>query len=221
MPNEGIAYYRGHLPDMIRWVHTSGKACALNVAGFSTDEYVQLASMGSEAGIDFVELNFGCPNVSENGTQKPIVSFDPDAIEEIITAVGEATDVPLLCKLSPYSNPAELARVAETIGGTGRVAGVTTSNTFPNGLMMEGGEPVIASGTGGVSGNAMLPIGLGQVRQFRQHLPEDVAVIGVGGVESKEDADLYFQAGASAVQAATLIVRDGHQAIDSIVKKPD
>ena len=49
-------------------------------------------------------------------------------------------------------------------------------------------------------------------------MPESVKIIGVGGIESSMTADLYFQSGASMVQAATLIVREGHQAIDRLIK---
>lgn len=44
-----------------------------------------------------------------------------------------------------------------------------------------------------------------------------MAIVGVGGIETKEDVELYKQAGASGVQAATLIVRDGHGAIERLV----
>lgn len=136
---------------------------------------------------------------------------------EIVNRVSEVTDIPLTLKLSPYSNPSELREVAEAIAASGKVAGVVTSNTFANGYMEQNGEPVIASEYGGVSGRALFPIALGQVRQFRQILPEEIVVIGVGGIESKDDVSHYQQAGADAVQAASLIVRDGHQAIDKLV----
>ncbi len=217
MPNGGLEFYRTNLPEMIMIAHKADKKLALSVAGFSTAEYVSLAELAEEVGVDLLELNFGCPNVSVDGKQKPIVSFDPETLNEIIQAVSEVTKVPLAIKVSPYSNPAELAKVAEVINNSGKVSAVVTSNTFPNGYQTEGGEPVIASKFGGVSGSAMLRISLGQVRQFRNALADDIAVIGVGGVENAEDAKQYFDAGAEIVQCATLIVRDGHQAIDKVV----
>jgi len=217
MPNNGAAFYREHLPEMISLAHESGKKFILSVAGFAPDDYAQLATLADEAGVDILELNLGCPNVSVGGEQKPIVSFDTIAMTEIIDRVSEATDIPLTLKLSPYSNPSQLKEVAEAIAASGKVAGVVTSNTFANGYMEERGQPVIASEYGGVSGRALFPIALGQVRQFRRALPEEIAVIGVGGVESKDDVNRYLQAGADGVQAATLIVRDGHHAINKLV----
>jgi dihydroorotate dehydrogenase (fumarate) len=217
MPNGGLEFYRTNLPEMIEVAHKAGKKFALSVAGFSTAEYVSLAKLAEEPKVDLLELNFGCPNVSIDGKQKPIVSFDAASLNEIIEAVSEVTTIPLMIKLSPYSNPAELVSVAETINNSGKVSAVVTSNTFPNGYQTEKGEPVIASKFGGVSGSAMLAISVGQVRQFRNSLSEDIAVVGVGGVESVEDAKQYFNAGAEMVQCATLIVREGHQAIDRAV----
>lgn len=220
MPNGGMEYYQEHLPGMVARTHESGKLFTASIAGFTQEEYVELARMADEAGVDNIEMNFGCPNISKEGKQKPIVSFDIEAMQSTVAAVYEATDIPINVKLSPYSNPAELKRVADMITESNQAAGVVTANTFPNGFMMENGQPVLAAGLGGVSGRAMLPVSLGQVQQFRQRLPEDIPVIGVGGIESKADADMYFQVGAAAVQAATLIVSKGHEAIDRIVEEP-
>lgn len=217
MPNEGLEFYKATLPEMINIVHEAGKKFALSVAGFNTAEYVALAQMADTAGVDLLELNFGCPNVSIEGKQKPIVSFDTESLSEIIAAVNEVTNVPLMVKVSPYSNPAELIRVAEVINQSKNVAAVVTTNTFPNGYLSEDGNPVLANTFGGVSGAAMKVISLGQVRQFRAALDDAIAVVGVGGIETAEDAQQYFDAGAEVVQCATLIVRDGHQAIDQVI----
>lgn len=217
MPNEGLEYYRQNLPTMLDTIHESGKKASLSIAGFSAVDYAELASMAESTAVDFLELNLGCPNVQIDGKQKPIASFDTDYIKEIVTSVSEVCSKPLMLKLSPYSNPGELQRVANLIASLDRVVAVVTSNTFANSFMIHDGKPVLASTFGGFSGKAFLPIALGQVKQFRDHLPESVAVIGVGGVESSDDTKLFIEAGASAVQVATLIVRDGHQAINEVI----
>ncbi len=218
MPNGGLEFYETELPSMVQTIHQANKIAVLSVAGFSTGEYVQLAELADRSDVDMLELNFGCPNVSIDGKQKPIVSFDPATMKEIILAVQAVTVLPLAIKLSPYSNPADLQRAANVLIET-NVAAVVASNTFPNGFMSkEGvGGSVLANELAGVSGQALLAINLGQVRQFRNLLPDEILIIGVGGIETSEDAKKYFQAGAEAVQVATLIVRDGHEALDRIV----
>lgn len=217
MPGGGIEYYREHLPELTTLIHESGKRASLSIGGFSVDEYVQLAAMAEATDVDFLELNLSCPNVQIDGKQKPIASFDPEYMASVIAAVEAVSTKPLLLKLSPYSNPADLARAAEVAARGQHVAAIVTSNTFANGFFSEDGNPVVAVEFAGVSGRSLLPIALGQVRQFRKLLPESIAVIGVGGIESASDAEQYFTAGATAVQAATLIVRDGHEAINRIV----
>lgn len=217
MPNGGLPLYETELPKMTTFIHEAHKVAVLSIAGFSTQEYVQLAVLAKESGVDILELNFGCPNVSIDGKQKPIVSFDPETMQEIIQAVQAVTDIPLMIKLSPYSNPADLGAASDVLA-TLRVAAVVASNTFPNGFTPnEDGGSVLANEFAGVSGRAILPINLGQVRQFRNLLPKEIAVVGVGGIEAKQDAELYYKAGAEMVQVATVIVRDGHAAIERII----
>lgn len=218
MPNGGLAFYEKALPEMVAIAHDARKKLSLSIAGFSTEEYARLAALADNSRVDLLELNLGCPNVTANGKQKPIASFDPDTITEIIEAVGNVTSLPLMLKLSPYSNPAELQHIASVIVATGKVSAVVSSNTFPNGLMFAADEPVVAATFGGFSGHNFLPIALGQVHQFRQALPKSIAVIGAGGIETLQDVELYKQAGADGVQAATLIVREGHAAIEKIIR---
>ncbi len=217
MPNQGLKHYETTLTKMAKIVHASSKKLVLSIAGFSTKEYVQLAKLADKSSVDILELNFGCPNVSIDGKQKPIVSFDTKTIDEIVNSVATVTQIPIMTKLSPYSNPEELKRTAESINKNGKISAVVTSNTFANGYLSKGNEPVIASTYGGVSGSALLPIALGQVRQFKQYLSPNIKVVGVGGIETVDDAQQFFNAGADIIQCATLIVRDGHSAIDKVV----
>jgi dihydroorotate dehydrogenase (fumarate) len=219
MPNGGMAFYKTELPKMTQKIHEAKKVAILSIAGFSNKEYVQLAELADVSGVDMIEVNFGCPNVSIEGRQKPIVSFDPETMQEIIEAVQAVTDLPLAIKLSPYSNPADLQAAAMVLTEL-EVAAVVASNTFPNGFYGdEKGGSVLANELAGVSGKALLAINLGQVKQFRAALPESIRIIGVGGVETPEAAQLYFQAGADVVQAATLIVRDGYDALDTLIEQ--
>ncbi len=216
MPNGGIEYYQNELLNMTTAIREAGKVSILSIAGFSEPDYASLASLANENGVDLIEVNLGCPNVQIDGKQKAIASFDPDYMYKILGGITASTSLPLLVKLSPYSNPADLQAAATVITETPQVIAVVTSNTFPNGYALANDKPVLNVGLGGVSGPSLKAIAMGQVRQFRSILPHTVAVIGVGGIESVNDVNDYILAGASAVQAATLIVRDGHAALDRL-----
>ena len=62
-------------------------------------------------------------------------------------------------------------------------------------------RPVLANGTGGLSGPAILPIAVRQVFQAARAV--SIPVIGVGGIRSAEDALQMIIAGAAAVQVGT------------------
>ncbi|MCK9249010.1 MAG: tRNA-dihydrouridine synthase [Solirubrobacteraceae bacterium] len=203
MPNRGAAFYRDALPEMVAVAHAASKPLVVSVAGFDPGEYGELAALAADAGADLVELNLGCPNVWEDGSQHRIASFDPELVARSVGAAS-GLDVPVGAKLSPLGDPVLLAEVADALAG-GPTAFVVTSNTFPNGLVLRpDGRPAIDVGLGGVSGAAMRPIALGQVAQLRARLPATVDVVGVGGVRSGADLDDLLSVGATAVAAATL-----------------
>ena len=64
-------------------------------------------------------------------------------------------------------------------------------------------------GFGGLCGEYIKPIGLANVRAFRQLLPETIDIIGVGGINTGTDVFEYLLAGASAVQVATVFEKEG------------
>lgn len=205
MPNRGRDYYREVLPRMVDAAHAAGKALILSVAGFSHIEYGELALLAHEGGVDCIELNLGCPNVWNDGEQKKIASFDPFGIAAIMAEVERKVpdSRPVGVKLSPYSDPGMLGEVAETLKDL-PIRYVATCNTFPNSLVLgENGKPVIDIGFAGLSGPVMKPVGLGQVRQLRELLPDTIQLVGVGGITKGRDIWEYQQVGASSVQAAT------------------
>jgi dihydroorotate dehydrogenase len=202
MPNRGAAFYRDALPEFAGVARAAGKPLAVSVAGFSTEEYGELAHLAGGSGADLVELNLGCPNVWDDGRQKRIMSFDPELVSGAVRAAAGA-GAPVGIKLSPLSDPVLLAEVAAAAVEAG-TAYIVSCNTFPNGLALRpDGRAAVDVGYGGVSGGAMKPIALGQVAQLRALLPDGVDVVGCGGVRTGDDVRDLLTAGAAAVGLAT------------------
>ena len=89
---------------------------------------------------------------------------------------------------------------------------LTLINTFPGMLFnVETRRPVLGNRTGGVSGPAILPMGVHAVWQVRQRV--SVPLIGVGGIRSGADAVQYLLAGASLVQVGTASFADPRAAL--------
>jgi dihydroorotate dehydrogenase (fumarate) len=222
LPNRGLDYYREHLPEMARVAHAAGKPLVLSVAGFSVEEYAQAAAAAATTGVDLIELNLACPNVWDGGAQKRIACFDPGQTAAICAAADEAlrtAPVRYGVKVSPFSDPAALAGLAEVLAQAVATGGgpryVCTSNTFPNALAFDdAGRAVIGVELAGLAGPALRPVALGQVRQLRRLLPATVDLVGAGGVTTGRDVADFLRAGASAVQLATAFWnREGDPAV--------
>jgi dihydroorotate dehydrogenase (NAD+) catalytic subunit len=78
---------------------------------------------------------------------------------------------------------------------------VTLVNTIPGAL-----HDRLGNGAGGVSGPALLPIGVLATRKVREAV--DIAIIGVGGIRTARDAREYLVAGASLVAIGTAALAD-------------
>ena len=61
---------------------------------------------------------------------------------------------------------------------------------------------------GGLGGNAILPVALSNIYQFKQLLP-NLDIIGCGGINSGEDIFKHILVGATFVQIGTALHRNG------------
>jgi dihydroorotate dehydrogenase (NAD+) catalytic subunit len=131
---------------------------------------------------------------------------DPEALAALVGAARATTRRPLFVKLSPTlgTGIVAAARTAVDAGADG----LTLVNTMP-GLVVdpERRRPRIGFGTGGVSGPALLPIGLLAVWRVHQALPT-VPLIGVGGISTAQDAVQYLMAGATLLGVGTASLRN-------------
>lgn len=227
LPNPGYAN-AAFLDTLIPAIKKSGKKARVSIAGFSTEDYRQLAINASHLGADEIEINLGCPNVRSSGAQKPIFAFDPQAVHDIINAIYNADVMTIdgptwAVKLSPYSDPHLLAKIAVTLGLFKSVLrAVVVSNTFPNALGFDArGKTVIDAngGQAGLAGHAMKHIALGQVRQFRERLPEEMTIIGVGGISCGADVRDMELAGAHEVQVGTAFFTQGPRIFPRIAQE--
>ena len=96
-------------------------------------------------------------------------------------------------------------------------------NTVGNTLMISphSGSPVISpkGGYGGLSGPAVKPIALAQVRKFSELLDPSIDIVGVGGVQSGQDVYDMILCGAKVVQVGTCHWIEGPKCFDRIVEE--
>jgi dihydroorotate dehydrogenase (fumarate) len=89
--NPGQPYYLDVLSDL----KAAGKPIVGSVAGFTREEYVELAQAYAQAGVQVVELNLSDPIVPCNRSG----ACDLAAVDEVVKAVRAAVQVPLAVKL--------------------------------------------------------------------------------------------------------------------------
>ena len=179
----------------------------VNVVGFTVDDYPAIiAGLEEElarfpGAADGFELNVSCPNTKAGGME---FGADPAALQSVVERARRETRRPLFVKLSPVlPNIAESARISVDAGADA----ISVVNTIP-GLVVdvERRRPALGFGTGGVSGPAILPVGVLATWKVRNAV--SVPILGLGGVRSGHDALQYVMAGASLVGVGTAAMRD-------------
>ncbi|MGH7672647.1 MAG: dihydroorotate dehydrogenase, partial [Gemmatimonadales bacterium] len=168
----------------------------VNVAGATVADYVAVIERLTPLdAITAFEINASCPNTRAGGLE---FGAEPAGLAELVRACRRASTRPLSVKLSPVlpDLPA-MARVAQ---GEGAEA-VSLVNTIPGML-----DARLGNGHGGVSGPALLPIGVLATRRVTERV--GIPVIGVGGVRTAADAREYLAAGASLVAIGTAALAD-------------
>jgi len=178
----------------------------VNIAGFTVDEYGELAARLDAEPVDALEVNVSCPNVREGGA---LFGQQPRVVEAITALVRKRTTKTVIVKLTAnFVDPVETAKAAESAGADG----VTLINTL-FGLALDGnGRPFLGGRTGGVSGPALKPFALFCVDRVAAALK--IPIVGCGGVMNSADALDFLSAGARMVQVGTANLVNPGAALD-------
>ena len=163
----------------------------VSVGGFCADDYAETCSR--LAGIEAIELNLSCPNVDEAA----------DSAAEIVATCRQATELPLYAKLSAaHPDVAEVARAVAAAGADG----LSLINTLRATALDRGLQPVLARGSGGLSGPALKPVALHAVNVCFE--ATGLPIVGMGGIESGRDALEFAACGARDVALGTVLFAD-------------
>ncbi len=192
-----------HLPWLARSLRRA--RVLVNVVGNAVDDFARVIErLEPVAGKDGYELNVSCPNVKAGGME---FGADPVALAEVVRRARAATSRPIFVKLSPTL--VDIARAAQVALDAG-ASGLTLVNTMP-GLVIDVDRrrPALGFGTGGVSGPALLPIGV--LATWKVWKATRAPILGIGGISTGEDALQYLLAGAQAVALGTAALRDPRQ----------
>lgn len=190
LENCGIsAFISEKLPE----VPDAGTAIIANLTG-NEKEVRQMLRMLEGTKVKAAEINLSCPNIKGE-----IISCSPELSGNFVSAVRQASRLPVWVKLSPAAS--DIGAVARACQESGADA-LTLINTFPAmGVDIERMKPVLGNITGGLSGPAVKPIALKLVWDACRAVK--IPVIGGGGIMTASDAIEFILCGAHAVSIGT------------------
>jgi dihydroorotate dehydrogenase (NAD+) catalytic subunit len=198
LENPGVdAYIDGEL----KYLKARGVTVIANVAGHSAEEYCEVVRRLSETDVDMLEINVSCPNVAEGGMA---FGVERDAVARLTGQIKRLTSKPIIIKLSPnVTDICDIAAAAEDAGADA----ISLINTLVGmRIDIETGKPVLATGTGGLSGPAVKPVAVAMVYRVAKRVR--IPIIGMGGIMTGADAMEFLLAGATAVAVGTAVLID-------------
>lgn len=186
----------GFIRDKLPYLRTVDTAVIVNIGGGLLDEFVDVAERLADCdGIDAIEVNMSCPNVS-GGMD---FSTDPRRAAQLITRLRQIISLPLIAKLTP--NVTDIGEIARSVEDAGADA-VSAINTLRGmAIDVKTRRPKLGGITGGLSGPAIKPVAVAAVWKIARLVR--IPVIGIGGIMGMEDALEFLIAGATAIQVGT------------------
>jgi dihydropyrimidine dehydrogenase (NAD+) subunit PreA len=184
------------------------------------EEWHQIIKDVENAGVDGIELNFGCPHGMCERGMGSAVGQDPEVLEVLVSWVMEVAKVPVIVKLTPNVSHIQDPAIAAQKGGANAVSlintiqsiiGVDIDNFVP--------YPVVdgKSTNGGYCGPAVKPIALNLLKNVAKIPGFDLPISGVGGIENWRDAVEFILMGAANVQVCTAVMHYGFGIIREMI----
>src|SRR5207237_9627340 len=150
-------------------------------------------------------VNVSCPNVKDGLT----FGTHPGRLKELTAAVKQVVKrKPLIVKLSPNVEDITLTARAAVEGGADALSLINTFTAMAVDVYKR--RPRLANTTGGLSGPAIKPIAVHMVSRVYRTVAKhaNVQIIGMGGIQTWQDAAEFILAGASAVGIGTALFVD-------------
>ncbi|MGB2272578.1 MAG: quinone-dependent dihydroorotate dehydrogenase [Pseudomonadales bacterium] len=212
--NQGLSA----LTQRVAAIRKSGLSCPLGInigknklttAEHAADDYTQCLTAVAHLA-DYVTINLSSPNTP--GLRD--LQFG-DELQKLLTAIvskrSELADqsgrrVPLLVKIAPDMAHDDLLSVADQLQANG-IDGIIATNTTIDKQSVKGHKH--CDEAGGLSGRVLFEKSTEIVATLSQHLGNEMVIVGVGGINSPEQAVAKIAAGADLVQLYSGLIYQG------------
>lgn len=183
------------------------------------DGAVELAQTARRAGLRVFELNVGAPHASEATPGAIAQETDPARLSELVARVRAATEgMHLWVKLTGLSSNLPALALAASQGGADAV--IMMGRFMAMVPDLDTLAPVL--GTSGAYGGAWaLPIVCRFLALSRRAVGPRFPLLGTNGVRSGGDVARMALAGASAIEALSVVMHDGFGGLTRMIKEVD
>ncbi|NJE08071.1 dihydroorotate dehydrogenase [Thermococcus sp. M39] len=180
----------------------------VSIFGKDEKEFAFLAEKLSEVA-DAFELNLSCPHAKGYGME---IGQNPEMVYKVVKAVKDATDKPVIAKLTPNIDDITKIGLAAEKAGADAVSAINTVKAIAIDIYAR--KPILSNKVGGYSGPGIKPIALRAVYDLAKAL--DIDIIGIGGITTWQDAVEFLMVGAKALQIGTAVSLRGFKVFKEI-----
>ncbi|MDZ5784372.1 NAD-dependent dihydropyrimidine dehydrogenase subunit PreA [Marinococcus luteus] len=184
------------------------------------DKWHEIVKRVEAAGVDGLELNFGCPHgMAERGMGSASGQV-PELVRQQTAWVKEVARTPVIVKLTPNITDITFTAKAAVEGGADAVSMINTINSL-SGVDLDSWNTIPnvdgKGAHGGYCGPAVKPIALNMVGECARTPGIDVPISGMGGVSSWQEAAEFMLMGASNVQVCTAAMHHGFRIVEDMI----
>jgi dihydroorotate dehydrogenase len=192
---------------------------AASVVYAGAEGAVALATLARDAGLRVFELNVGAPHASEAAAGAIAQETDPARLRSLVADVRAVSQgMQLWVKLTGLSSNLPALALAASNGGADAVCMMGRFMALVPDL--ETFAPALGT-SAAYGGGWALPIVCRFLALSRRSLPDGFPLLGTNGVRSGGDVARMALAGASAVEALSVVMHEGFGALTRVITELD
>lgn len=183
------------------------KTNAPHLKGDSAIEDYLLSYREASKIADYITINISCPNTDSGKTFE-----DPEALTDLLKALNlksDARKTPTLLKFSVDLTRDELMRLLAISEDNGVSGYVLTNTSSERNKLLTPKEELNKIGPGGLSGQAIAEKSTRMISWIYEETNGNKPIIGVGGIDSVEEALAKIRAGADLLQIYSGLIFEG------------
>ena len=189
------------------------KVVVASIMGQTEDQWIKLAQMAENAGVDAVELNFSCPQMRLAGMGSD-VGQNYELVTILTSLVKKSVKIPVIPKMTPNNTSMSQPAMGAFFAGADAISAI---NTIKSVTMSDRGSVSGRKTVSGYSGKAVKPLALRHLFEMTSNpIIKGIQFSGIGGIETWKDALDFIQIGCRNVQVCTAVMQSGYRIIEDL-----